>query len=55
MKLKPPIPNFVSPTVIEVSSLRKDIVDNLLEIERLKRRISKYKKDDEDRRQSRED
>ena len=48
MKLKPPIPRFVSPTVIEVAS-------NLEEIERLKRKISKYKKNDEDRRQSRKD
>ena len=40
--------SFVSPTVMEVDS-------NRAEIERLKRKISKYKKDDEDRRQSRED
>ena len=39
---------FVSPTVMEVES-------NRAEIERLKRKISKYKKDDEDRRQSRKD
>ena len=39
---------FVSPTVMEVDS-------NRAEIERLKRKISKYKKNDEDRRQSRKD
>ena len=39
---------FVSPTVMEVESNRS-------EIERLKRKISKYKKDDENRRQSRKD
>ena len=39
---------FVSPTVMEVDS-------NRAEIERLKRKISKYKKDDEDRRQGRKD
>ena len=55
MKFKSPIPSFVSPTIIEASSLLKDIADNLIEIERLKRRISKYKKDDEDRRQGRKD
>ena len=39
---------FVSPTIMEVDS-------NRAEIERLKRKISKYKKDDEDRRQGRKD
>ena len=39
---------FVSPTTMEVDS-------NRAEIERLKRKISKYKKDDEDRRQGRKD
>ena len=39
---------FVSPTVMEVDS-------NRAEIERLKRKISKYKKNDENRRQSRKD
>ena len=50
-KTSAPSPNltrpvgFVSPTDIEVSS-------NLKEIERLKRKISKYKKNDESRGQS---
>ena len=39
---------FVSPTVMEVDS-------NRAEIERLKRKISKYKKDDENWRQGRKD
>ena len=46
---------FRSTSTIEASFLLKDIDDNLIEIERLKRRISKYKKDDEDRRQGRKD
>ena len=39
---------FVSPTVMEVESNRS-------EIERLKKKISKYKQDDENRRQGRKD